>query len=70
MNIHKYENLYIEILFVQDIQWIILNNEKIMQTMKWLLVIHTRKTRSKFHQWFTMNSSLCYFISLWKSADS
>lgn len=65
MNIHKYKNLYTEILFVQDIQWIILNNEKIMRTMMWLLLIHIRKARSKFHQWFTPNSSSSHLLACW-----
>lgn len=70
MNIHKYENLYTEILFVQDIQCIILNNKKIMETLMCLLVIHTMKTTTKFHQWFTMNKLIVLFISLLNSADT
>ena len=31
MNIHKYENLHTEILFVQNIQWLFLYNENLME---------------------------------------
>lgn len=70
MNIHKYENLCTEILFAQDIQWIFLNNKKIMETLMCLLVIHMTKTASKFHQWFTMNKLIVLFTTLLNSADT